>query len=487
MAAADTLARSNVSFLVLESTNRTGGRTHSVPFGDPRVWSGVVERGANWVQGVGGGAAGSSRSAPRAPVENPVHALARQHGLRMRRIWGSGDGNMSGYDAVYTSDGDAHGDPGGEIRRWANTALDCLNATAVAASDDMSVRDGLRACGWRPRSEVEWAVDWAMSGEDANGELARHQSLRSFLPDEGYTWWGPHDDFVIDQHPRGFARLIDAMVQDVIPPGDSRILLNAEVVKVRYGCEGVTVTTRDGRVLSAEQVISTLPLGVLQRRHASLFDPPLPAPQREVLESRGISMGNLTHVVVQFPRVWWDDGMLKWLSANHGSNQSRGEFSLWHNLNHASLLPGSQTLLTFLGDPQSSLYEGMADADVRAALMRRLRAQHPRTRIPDPLSFFISRHGYDPNTHGAYSFFEPGWRDKYFATLTRPLAARCGAAQGGEEVVRVRLAGEAMCDDLSGYTHGGYQSGREAAAAYLHGAGKGPDPRDHDELSLCNW
>ena len=51
----------------------------------------------------------------------------------------------------------------------------------------------------------------------------------------------------------------------------------------------------------------------------------------------------------------------------------------------------------------------------------------------------------------------------------------------------MRLAGEAMCDDLSGYTHGGYQSGREAAAAYLHGAGKGPDPRDHDELSLCNW
>ena len=53
--------------------------------------------------------------------------------------------------------------------------------------------------------------------------------------------------------------------------------------------------------------------------------------------------------------------------------------------------------------------------------------------------------------------------------------------------VRVRLAGEAMCDNLSGYTHGALQSGREAAAAYLFEAGKGPHPKHRDEFSLCNW
>ena len=44
-----------------------------------------------------------------------------------------------------------------------------------------------------------------------------------------------------------------------------------------------------------------------------------------------------------------------------------------HNLNHASLLPGSHTLLTFLGDPQSTVYEGMPDAEVLTALLARLR------------------------------------------------------------------------------------------------------------------
>jgi hypothetical protein len=55
-----------------------------------------------------------------------------------------------------------------------------------------------------------------------------------------------------------------------------------------------------------------LPLGVLQRRHHSMFDPPLPKKHREVLDTDGIKMGNLTHVVVQFPRVWWDDSLAKW-------------------------------------------------------------------------------------------------------------------------------------------------------------------------------
>ena len=64
-----------------------------------------------------------------------------------------------------------------------------------------------------------------------------------------------------------------------------------------------------------------------------------------------------------------------------------------HNLNHVSLLPGSQSLLTFLGDPQSSVYEALPDATVSAALMKRLREQHPQAHIPPPSDFFISRHG----------------------------------------------------------------------------------------------
>ena len=75
MAAADWLARNNATFLVLESTNRTGGRSRAFNFGDPRIWSGVVEGGSNWVSGVGGGAAGFLKSAP-------ARLCASNHGPR---------------------------------------------------------------------------------------------------------------------------------------------------------------------------------------------------------------------------------------------------------------------------------------------------------------------------------------------------------------------------------------------------------------------
>ena len=33
-------------------------------------------------------------------------------------------------------------------------------------------------------------------------------------------------------------------------------------------------------------------------------------------------MGSVRSVVIQFPTVWWDDSLFKWLSANSGSNLS---------------------------------------------------------------------------------------------------------------------------------------------------------------------
>ena len=69
------------------------------------------------------------------------------------------------------------------------------------------------------------------------------------------------------------------MVKDTVPPGDPRVHLQAEVTRVKYDCDGVVVSTRDGQVYKATEVISTLPLGVLQRNHRKIFDPPMPDKQ----------------------------------------------------------------------------------------------------------------------------------------------------------------------------------------------------------------
>ena len=176
MGAADSLARANVSFVVLESTNRTGGRSYAIEFGDPNVWHGVLERGSNWVCGIAppgvikGGAGGVAKGMKHFPWENPVYKLAKKANLSMTRIPGSCDGNMTGYNVVYRSDGSPNGDSSGKLRSRANAMLDCLNASwARKVNNRVTVREGLERCGWHPKTEEEFAVDWAMSGEDANG------------------------------------------------------------------------------------------------------------------------------------------------------------------------------------------------------------------------------------------------------------------------------------------------------------------------------
>lgn len=478
MAAADSLARANVSFVVLEASNHTGGRSHAFEFGHPSVGKFVFEQGSNWVHGAGGGAAGATDDAPNAP--HPVHELALREGLRMTRIPGSADGNMSNYAAVFDVNG-RDADATGELRRRANAAIDCLNETAQTAHNVTvmtNLRTALEACGWSPSTDVEWAMDWQMT-VDESGEPARLNSLSATVPDQTYMWWGPDDWFITDQHPRGYARLIDAMVRDSVPAGDPRVVLGARVDGIEWGCDGVVVSTSDGRSFKAAHAISTVSIGVLQRRHQELFSPALPKKHAAALSKDHVVMGNLSHVLVQFPHVWWNNSLTRWVSANRGGHGQAGQFTHWDNLNHESLVPGSQTLLSFLGDPEASKYEGMPDADIQAAVIERLRLQHPDLDVPDAVAFYISRWGYDPNFYGSYSVMEPGFRDKFIDAIKKPLKA-CGKTV-------VRFAGEATCDNLNGYTHGAYQTGKEAAAHFLHETGKGPNPDKDDKLSLCGW
>jgi len=477
MAAADSLARANVSFVVLEADTWTGGRSHAIEFGDPSVGKVVFEEGANWVSGDGGlnapypgGAAGVTKDAPNA--QHPVHKLALQEDLRMAFIPGGADGNMSNYAAIF--DPEHHNaDPDGALRHRATAAIDCLNSTKAQGAN---ARTRLESCGWFPKTDTEWAMDWAMTS-DSSGEPA--EKTGGLGKDPTYQWWGPNDWFVIDQHPRGFARLIDGMVRDSVPSGDPRVIFNAHVAKIEWGCDGVLTSTKDGRTFKGKHVITTVSLGVLKKHHGELFSPPLPKGHADALSDDHVVMGNLSHVLLQFPKVWWDNSLPRWVSANRGGHSMSGYFNEWQNLNHDSMVPGSQTLLSFLADPAAKKFEAMKDADVQAAAVQRLRIQNPDAHIPDPVAMYISRWGTNDKFYGSYSHFEPGRRPNFFKNMQQPLQA-CGKNV-------VRFAGEGLCNDLSGYTHGGYQTGKESAARYLYETHRGPNPDDDDTLKLCNW
>merc|ERR1711957_703166 len=263
--------------------------------------------------------------------------------------------------------------------------------------------------------------DWALTA-DESGTRAENGAANAFLPDPTCGWWGPDDWLVTDQHPRGFARLIDAMVRDSVPEGDERIKLNTHV-------------------------------------------------------SDGVFMASLTHVLIQFPTVWWDDSLPAWLATNTGGEASSGNFTPWHNFNHQSKIPGSQTLLSFLGDPQAAEYGELSEDELKAVLLERIRAQHPNKEIPEPSAVWLKNWVNDPLFYGAYVNYAPGvsWKE----TWKKPLKVN------KEKIVQ--FAGEAACSSMDGYTHGAMYSGIGAAANYAYQIGKGPDPSTDDNLSLCDY
>jgi len=187
----------------------------------------------------------------------------------------------------------------------------------------------LKKCGWKPETNVDWALDWALAA-DESGTRAEDGAANAFLPDPTYDWWGPDDWFVTDQHPRGYARLIDAMVRDSVPEGDSRIKLNTHVSNINWGSNGVVVTTKDGRTFSSKHAIATVSYGVLQNHHEELFTPNMPSKQKDALMNNGVFMASLTHVLVQFPSVWWDDSLPAFLGTNTGGEAGSGNFTAWH-------------------------------------------------------------------------------------------------------------------------------------------------------------
>lgn len=78
----------------------------------------------------------------------------------------------------------------------------------------------------------------------------------------------------------GTAQLVEGLTKDV------PILYNSPAARVHYGTSGVTVVTTQGRAITADACIVTVPLGVLKANKISFF-PPLPKAKASAIKRLG--------------------------------------------------------------------------------------------------------------------------------------------------------------------------------------------------------
>uniref|UniRef100_A0A8C2JLC4 [histone-H3]-N(6),N(6)-dimethyl-L-lysine(4) FAD-dependent demethylase n=1 Tax=Cyprinus carpio TaxID=7962 RepID=A0A8C2JLC4_CYPCA len=177
-----------------------------------------------------------------------------------------------------------------------------------------------------------------------------------------------------------------------------------QVQHVDYSGEGVTVMSSCGSRWSAQKVLVTVPLALLQKNVIS-FSPPLPDRKLKAIHSLGA--GVIEKVALQFPTRFWDS---KIQGADYFGHippcpEKRGLFSVFYDMSPQ----GEEcVLMTVVTGEALSLLRDLQDSQVVDLCMSVLRELFQEQEVPDPLRFLVTRWSTDPWAQMSYSFVKTG-------------------------------------------------------------------------------
>ena len=387
---------------VLEARARVGGRVHT-----SRLWPDLpMDMGASWIHG---------------PIGNPMTDLAKGAGARVIG---------TSYDAALLL-----GPDGGEVNPDLGPA-ELILTRALAATEglerDVSVMTAIEASAdWRAASPQVRRLVLYVVNSTLEQEYSGSANLLS-------AWYGQEDEEFDGQDvlfPNGFDQIPNYLAQGL------DIRLSAEVTEISPG----QVRLADGSRISADKVICTVPLGVLQSGRIR-FAEPLARDRTAAID--GLRMGLLNKCWLRFDRISWPDDVdwIGWLGPRPGY------WGEWVSLARPLQAP---VLVGFNATDPATALEQPSDRATIAAAHEALRAMFG-TRFPAPISAQITRWGQDQYALGSYSFNPVGINHDTRRSLAGP-----------DYDGQLWFAGEATSAEYFGTTHGALLSGREAARGVM--------------------
>jgi monoamine oxidase len=218
---------------------------------------------------------------------------------------------------------------------------------------------------------------------------------------------------------------------------DLDIQLNKVVIKVEDTGNGVKIYTKDNQVYEANEVIVTVPLGVLQKGSIT-FSPELPEYKKTAINS--LKMGNLHKTFLTFESKFWDD--VDTISILNSDDTKWGDFINLEPILHKPVL-----LALHAGNNAISL-ENKSDAEIGEAVFKALQSIYPNAQKPKLV--VTSKWYADPFTLGSYSYVPVGAKLSMYDDIAKPYG-------------NIHFAGEHTTSEYPSTTHGAYLSGIRAA------------------------
>nr|ACF82996.1 unknown [Zea mays] len=307
-----------------------------------------------------------------------------------------------------------------------------------------------------PATPVDMVVDYYKFDYEF-AEPPRVTSLQNTVPLATFSDFGDDVYFVADQ--RGYEAVVYYLAGQYLKTDDKsgkivdpRLQLNKVVREIKYSPGGVTVKTEDNSVYSADYVMVSASLGVLQSDLIQ-FKPKLPTWKVRAIYQ--FDMAVYTKIFLKFPRKFWPEGKGREFFLYASSR--RGYYGVWQEFEKQ--YPDANVLLVTVTDEESRRIEQQSDEQTKAEIMQVLRKMFPGKDVPDATDILVPRWWSDRFYKGTFSNWPVGVNRYEYDQLRAPVG-------------RVYFTGEHTSEHYNGYVHGAYLSGIDSAEILINCAQK---------------
>lgn len=399
------LTEKGLNVLVLEAQSKVGGRLKvnnqlGIPF----------DEGASWIHGAG--------------AHHPIAEIAAAAGLNTVET-------LSDKVAVYDINGQEYSDA---VQDEQDSAFySTVREVANEGSDDKSFQSVFTQI--KPTFVNQRYEDYMLSAylEFDTGADTTKLSSNQFYDDEALD--GPEMLAI-----NGYDHIANYLATGVT------VKTNHVVTAINYADEVVKVSTSNGAAFTADNLIVTVPLGVLKNNKIN-FQPALPEYKQEAITS--LSMGNVNKFLLVWERSFWDS-QVHYIGY---TSEQKGRFNYFMNMEQ--FIPNSHALMTFTFGDEADAVESLSDEEVIKQITDNLKAIYGDEVPSEQPKLLRTKWRSNPYSFGAYSFVGVNSDSHNFELLARPVANK------------LYFAGEHTSRDYRGSVHGAYLSGQRAAEQIL--------------------